>query len=73
MNDYSQVIHNNVVTLTYIYFFLYISAVLVLYLSSALNFSNDDSTLIYHSFISLSYLMPLFGAILSDSYWGKYK
>ncbi|XP_060839687.1 peptide transporter family 2-like isoform X2 [Rhopalosiphum padi] len=29
--------------------------------------------MIYHGFIFLSYFMPLFGAILADSYWGKFK
>ncbi|VVC33644.1 Proton-dependent oligopeptide transporter family,Major facilitator superfamily domain,PTR2 family [Cinara cedri] len=47
--------------------------IIVLYLSSILNYSDDDSTLIYHSFVLLSYFMPLWGAILADSYWGKFK
>ncbi|KAF0771134.1 peptide transporter family 1-like [Aphis craccivora] len=47
--------------------------ILVLYLTTILNYSDDDSTMIYHGFIFLSYLMPMFGAILADSYWGKYK
>ncbi|XP_025190320.1 peptide transporter family 1-like isoform X2 [Melanaphis sacchari] len=47
--------------------------ILVLYLTSILNYSNDESTMIYHGFIFLSYFMPLFGAILGDSYWGKFK
>ncbi|XP_029345397.1 peptide transporter family 1 isoform X2 [Acyrthosiphon pisum] len=29
--------------------------------------------MIYHGFIFLSYLMPLFGSILADSYWGQFK
>lgn len=51
----------------------WISAVLVLYLTSVLNYTDDESTMIYHGFVFLSYFMPLFGAILADSYWGKYK
>ncbi|XP_050436399.1 peptide transporter family 1-like isoform X2 [Adelges cooleyi] len=47
--------------------------ILVLYLTTTLRYSDDHSTMIYHGFIFLSYLMPLFGAVLSDSYWGKYK
>ncbi|VVC33646.1 Proton-dependent oligopeptide transporter family,Major facilitator superfamily domain [Cinara cedri] len=50
-----------------------IKTVLVLYLTSVLNFSEDDSTVIFHCFIFLSYFMPLIGAILADSYWGKFK
>ncbi|KAL4150030.1 hypothetical protein QTP88_003878 [Uroleucon formosanum] len=47
--------------------------ILVLYLTSILNYTDDQSTMIYHGFIFLSYFMPLFGAILADSYWGKFK
>ncbi|CAI6368024.1 unnamed protein product [Macrosiphum euphorbiae] len=47
--------------------------ILVLYLSTILNYTDDKSTMIYHGFIFLSYFMPLFGAILADSYWGKFK
>ncbi|XP_060881266.1 peptide transporter family 2-like isoform X2 [Metopolophium dirhodum] len=47
--------------------------ILVLYLSTILNYTDDESTMIYHGFIFLSYFMPLFGAILADSYWGKFK
>lgn len=47
--------------------------ILVLYLTTILNYSDDDSTMIYHGFIFLSYFMPMLGAILADSYWGKFK
>eukprot|EP00102_Acyrthosiphon_pisum_P018742 XP_016655952.1 PREDICTED: peptide transporter family 2-like isoform X1 [Acyrthosiphon pisum] len=47
--------------------------VLVLYLTTILKFNGDDSTIIYHSFVFLAYFMPLPGAILADSYWGKFK
>uniref|UniRef100_A0A2S2QPA6 Solute carrier family 15 member 1 n=1 Tax=Sipha flava TaxID=143950 RepID=A0A2S2QPA6_9HEMI len=47
--------------------------ILVLYLKTVLNYSDDYSTMIYHGFIFLSYFMPIFGAVLADSYWGKYK
>ncbi|XP_050436409.1 peptide transporter family 1-like isoform X2 [Adelges cooleyi] len=47
--------------------------VLVLYLTTILNYSGDSSTVIYHSFIVLTFIMPFFGATLSDSYWGKFK
>lgn len=49
------------------------SAVLVLYLTTILKFNGDNSTIIYHGFVFLSYFMPLFGAILADLYWGKFK
>ncbi|CAH1716129.1 peptide transporter family 1-like [Aphis gossypii] len=47
--------------------------VLVLYLTTVLKFNGEDSTIIYHSFVFLAYFMPLPGAILADSYWGKFK
>uniref|UniRef100_A0A2H8TY08 Peptide transporter family 1 n=1 Tax=Melanaphis sacchari TaxID=742174 RepID=A0A2H8TY08_9HEMI len=47
--------------------------VLVLYLTTILKFNGEDSTIIYHSFIFFVFFMPLFGAILADSYWGKFK
>ncbi|CAI6367983.1 unnamed protein product [Macrosiphum euphorbiae] len=47
--------------------------VLVLYLTTILKFDGEDSTIIYHSFVFLAFFMPLPGAILADSYWGKFK
>ena len=47
-------------------------AVLVLFLYNQLKFSEDTSTAIYHGFIVLCYLLPLFGALISDSCLGKY-
>lgn len=51
----------------------YFTAILMLYLTTILKFNGDESTIIYHSFVFLAYLMPLPGAILADSYWGRYK
>lgn len=48
-------------------------AVLVLYLTSILRYDEDESTIIYHMIVFLAYFSPLFGAILSDSYLGKFK
>ncbi|XP_060881257.1 peptide transporter family 1-like isoform X2 [Metopolophium dirhodum] len=47
--------------------------VLILYLTRILKFSGDESKIIYHSFIFLSYFVSLPCAILADSYWGKFK
>ncbi|XP_050535278.1 solute carrier family 15 member 1-like isoform X3 [Daktulosphaira vitifoliae] len=47
--------------------------VLVLYLTSILRYSDDESTIIYHMTVFLAYFSPLFGAILSDSFLGKFK
>ncbi|XP_059616665.1 peptide transporter family 1-like [Phlebotomus argentipes] len=48
-------------------------AILVLYLRNKLNYSDDDATAIYHIFVSFVYFFPVFGAIIADSWLGKYK
>ncbi|XP_061164860.1 solute carrier family 15 member 1-like [Saccostrea echinata] len=48
-------------------------AVLILYLTKWLGFSEDVGTSIFHSFVMLCYFSPLFGAILADGYIGRYK
>jgi len=48
-------------------------AVLVLYLTSILQYDEDESTIIYHMAVFMAYFSPLFGAILSDSFLGKFK
>ncbi|KAF0768203.1 peptide transporter family 1-like isoform X2 [Aphis craccivora] len=47
--------------------------VLVLYLTSILQYDEDESTIIYHMSVFMAYFSPLFGAILSDSFLGKFK
>ncbi|XP_025417618.1 peptide transporter family 1-like isoform X2 [Sipha flava] len=47
--------------------------VLVLYLTRVLYFNEDISTIIHHSCVFLSYFMSFVGAILADTYWGKFK
>lgn len=46
---------------------------LVIYLSRELNFNDDDATVIFHVFTMCVYFLCLFGAILSDSWLGKFK
>ncbi|XP_012524255.1 peptide transporter family 1 isoform X2 [Monomorium pharaonis] len=46
--------------------------VLSLYLFNMLEYSQDTSTIIYHVFSCLVYFFPIFGAILSDSWLGKF-
>uniref|UniRef100_A0AAG5DMK1 Uncharacterized protein n=1 Tax=Anopheles atroparvus TaxID=41427 RepID=A0AAG5DMK1_ANOAO len=48
-------------------------AVLALYLTQKLAYSTDTATVIYHVFKSLMYFFPMIGAILADSWLGKYK
>ncbi|XP_076814658.1 solute carrier family 15 member 1-like isoform X1 [Clavelina lepadiformis] len=47
--------------------------VLVLYARNYLRFDDDSATSIFHAFTMLAYFMPIFGGIIADSYWGKYK
>ncbi|XP_063972987.1 peptide transporter family 1-like [Diachasmimorpha longicaudata] len=47
--------------------------ILALYVKNKLNFSDDTSTIIFHAFTMLVYICPLFGAMLSDSFLGKFK
>lgn len=49
------------------------TAVLILYLRDYLGFNEDDSVVLYHTFSMLCYFTPIFGAILSDNYIGKFK
>jgi len=48
-------------------------AILVIYLTSMLKMSKDNATAVYHAFNMLCYFSPIFGAIIADSFWGKYK
>ncbi|KAM8748670.1 solute carrier family 15 member 1 [Acanthopagrus schlegelii] len=48
-------------------------AVLVLYFKYFLRWDNDLATSIYHTFVALCYLTPILGAIVADSWLGKFK
>ncbi|XP_077199960.1 solute carrier family 15 member 1 isoform X2 [Paroedura picta] len=48
-------------------------AVLVLYFKYFLHWSDDLSTAIYHTFVALCYLTPILGALIADSFLGKFK
>uniref|UniRef100_A0A3B4AAR2 Solute carrier family 15 member 1 n=1 Tax=Periophthalmus magnuspinnatus TaxID=409849 RepID=A0A3B4AAR2_9GOBI len=48
-------------------------AVLVLYFKYFLNWNDDFATSIYHVFVALCYLTPILGAIVADSWLGKFK
>ncbi|XP_048056579.1 solute carrier family 15 member 1b [Megalobrama amblycephala] len=48
-------------------------AVLVLYFKYFIGWDNDLSTTIYHTFVALCYLTPIMGAIIADSWLGKFK
>ncbi|NXM78724.1 S15A1 protein, partial [Serilophus lunatus] len=48
-------------------------AVLVLYFTYFLRWDDNLATAIYHTFVALCYLTPILGAILADSWLGKFK
>ncbi|KAJ3592632.1 hypothetical protein NHX12_007759 [Muraenolepis orangiensis] len=48
-------------------------AVLVLYFKYFLRWDNDLATSVYHAFVALCYLTPILGAIVADSWLGKFK
>uniref|UniRef100_A0A8C2AMN5 Solute carrier family 15 member 1 n=1 Tax=Cyprinus carpio TaxID=7962 RepID=A0A8C2AMN5_CYPCA len=52
---------------------LCVAAVLVLYFKYFIGWDNDLSTTIYHTFVALCYLTPILGAIIADSWLGKFK
>ncbi|EDW82859.2 uncharacterized protein Dwil_GK10225 [Drosophila willistoni] len=47
--------------------------VLVLFLKSALDYSEDTATVVFHVFTMFVYFLCVFGAIISDSWLGKFK
>lgn len=46
--------------------------ILALYITNVLLMTRDDATRIIHLFGFANYFMPLFGAWVSDRYWGRY-
>ncbi|KAK2880259.1 solute carrier family 15 member 1b [Channa argus] len=48
-------------------------AVLVLYFRYFLRWDENLATTIYHTFVALCYLTPILGAIVADSWLGKFK
>ncbi|NXH18761.1 S15A1 protein, partial [Bucco capensis] len=47
-------------------------AVLVLYFKYFLQWDDNLSTTIYHTFVALCYLTPILGAVIADSWLGKF-
>ena len=50
-----------------------IKAVLFLFMTDYKRWNSDEATALLHSFNMMAYFMPLFGSVLADSYWGKFK
>ena len=47
-------------------------AILFLYLTTALHFSDTEATPLYSGFKMLCYLLPLLGGLLADHWFGRY-
>ncbi|VDK69830.1 unnamed protein product [Litomosoides sigmodontis] len=48
-------------------------AVLILYLITEHHFSESQASLFYHLFVALAYASPLFGSIVADNYFGRFR
>ncbi|XP_040277930.1 solute carrier family 15 member 1 [Bufo bufo] len=48
-------------------------AVLVLYFKYFLQWDDNLATVVYHTFVAVCYLTPILGAIIADSWLGKFK
>ena len=54
-------------------YFLFSAAILILYLHNQLYFGEDTSTVIYHVWAMLCYFTPILGAIIADTWLGRFK
>lgn len=45
---------------------------LIIYFTTQLSYDTDHATMIYHSYMTLCFFTAIFGAIVSDSWLGKY-
>uniref|UniRef100_H0X1P3 Solute carrier family 15 member 1 n=1 Tax=Otolemur garnettii TaxID=30611 RepID=H0X1P3_OTOGA len=48
-------------------------AILILYFTNFISWNDNLSTAIYHTFVALCYLTPILGALIADSWLGKFK
>ncbi|XP_036749676.1 solute carrier family 15 member 1 isoform X3 [Manis pentadactyla] len=48
-------------------------AILILYFRRFIGWDDNLSTAIYHTFVALCYLTPILGALIADSWLGKFK
>ncbi|XP_037039378.1 peptide transporter family 1-like [Bradysia coprophila] len=50
-----------------------LNTILVLYLKNELGYTENVTTALYHGFLTTVYFMCIFGGLLSDVWWGKFK
>uniref|UniRef100_A0A914HDU5 Uncharacterized protein n=1 Tax=Globodera rostochiensis TaxID=31243 RepID=A0A914HDU5_GLORO len=48
-------------------------AILIIYLVVDHQLSDNVAKMVYHSFVSLAYFSPLFGSILADNFFGRFR
>lgn len=48
------------------------SAILVLYFKNRMNYTDNSATQLFHIFAMCCYFTPLLGAIIADSFLGKF-
>uniref|UniRef100_A0A8C2U9T8 Solute carrier family 15 member 1 n=1 Tax=Coturnix japonica TaxID=93934 RepID=A0A8C2U9T8_COTJA len=66
-------VHLSLLLLCFVTYFVLPTAVLVLYFKYFLRWDDNFSTAIYHTFVALCYLTPILGALIADSWLGKFK
>ncbi|XP_063241004.1 peptide transporter family 1 isoform X2 [Bacillus rossius redtenbacheri] len=47
--------------------------ILVIYLTKILSYSDNEATVLYHTFTMFCYFFPLLGAVVADSWLGKFR
>ena len=52
---------------------IYFAAILAIYLTDALKYSESTALTIYHAWVAMCYFTPVIGAILADSFLGKFR
>lgn len=45
----------------------------MIYFTSYFDYNDDKATVFYHAFVMCSYASAIFGGMLADSGWGKFK
>src|SRR5579859_3624471 len=50
-----------------------INAILTIYMTQFLRMGDADATAVHSLFKSGAYFFPLFGAVVSDVFWGKFR
>ena len=52
---------------------IFISVIITIYLKTQLGYSEDASTMMFHTFNCAVFMLTLFGGFVADKYLGKFK